>query len=578
MTEPFYWRHARDSLLTTAALRMFQLLSKHDGENFDQVKHGIDTEYRIAVGTDAEQRHGGIIQTQLQVFREAGWVTLENEPGGETAAIIRITPAGKQALVLLSELPDFLKAAPYFVVELLARLQLNNPARPEARRNPEYDAQLGDATVFPYWTLLKIMRSCDDYITAAELRRFVFQIKRQDEIPAAVNSIVTFRNAVEAGASRSELDRQFPRELSGSQGEPKYLMGRLGTQVGKAPPLVEKEGQSTWRINKYYRPMIDAVLRDEPTFKDVLDESTWMRSYGRPVDLDKANQLPRTGVAEPEMLTSELDDEDPVLAEVKQIIDFGGVGVLFSGPPGTSKTWYARQVAIKLVDSDPSRVVFVQFHSSMAYDDFVEGYVPVLGEHAASFEVRKKTLLLLCETAKSVSPALCVLVIDEFNRGDTSRIFGELLTYIERTYRDIEFTTAYSGRRTTIPGNLFIIGTFNPYDKSVVDLDDAMDRRFERIAFDPSPTILKSLLDRESVNPQLVAALLKYFVDLNKISRHGIGHTIFLPVRDDESLRRLWTRKLRFILEKAFRFEPESMKAAKEGYLRLFSGNGDPGI
>jgi MoxR-like ATPase len=554
---------------------MFQLVVKHEGQNFNKVKEAIDDEYRTAVGSDAEQRHGGIVQTQIQVFREAGWVTLEDEQGGDKGAIISITPAGKQALLLLGTLPDFLKAGPYFVLELLSRFQLNNPARPESRRNPEYDRQLQGATVFPYWTLFKVIRSCDDYITSPELRRFVFQIRRQEQIPEAIKGIQEFRAAVAAGTSEVELDKKFPRELTGAVGEPKYLMGRLGTQVGTEPPVVEKEGPSTWRLNKYYRPTIDAILANEPVFKDAFDESTWMQSYALPVNLDATDT-----VREPALktLTSELDDQDSALTEVKNLIAAGSPGVLFSGPPGTSKTWYARQVAITLVDGDPERVVFVQFHPSMAYDDFVEGYVPVLGKHGASFEVKRKTLLLLCEKARAVRPKPCVLVIDELNRGDTSRIFGELLTYMERDYRDTPFTTAYSGRWTTIPRNLFIIGTFNPYDKSVVDLDDAMDRRFDRISFDPSFQILKAHLEKKAVDPVLISALLQYFGDLNKVSRHGLGHTLFFDVHDNDSLRRLWTRRLRFILEKAFRFEPEAMKVAKEGYAKLFSGNEDPGI
>ena len=131
MDNPFYWRHARDSLLTPAALRMFQLLAQHDGKRFDEVKAQIDEDYRKATGTTADARHGGIIQTQLQAFREAGWVSIDKTTDPEGA--IKITPAGQQALVLLTKVPDFLKAAPYFVIELLSRYQLNNPAHPDVQ-------------------------------------------------------------------------------------------------------------------------------------------------------------------------------------------------------------------------------------------------------------------------------------------------------------------------------------------------------------------------------------------------------------------------------------------------------------
>ena len=77
MPEQFYWRHARESLLTDAAIRMFQLLAGHDGAVFDDVKVIIDDDYRVAIGSNANSRHGGIIQSQIQVFREAGCATKE---------------------------------------------------------------------------------------------------------------------------------------------------------------------------------------------------------------------------------------------------------------------------------------------------------------------------------------------------------------------------------------------------------------------------------------------------------------------------------------------------------------------
>lgn len=573
MAADFYWRHARDSLLTTSALRMFQLVASREGEVLADVKGDIDKEYLQASGSTTSARNGGIVQTQFSVFREAGWASLAPSDEGER---IVITPAGKQALTLLTRVPDFLKAAPYFIIELLSRFQLHNPARPASARNSEYDAQLASSTIFPYWTLFKIMRGVGGWITGQELRRFVFKLHRQEDVEPAILSILRFREAQEQGESEERLDILFGKELEGAVGEPKYIMGRLGTQVGSYPAVVEKEGASKWVLNQYYLPFIDEILSNEPVFKDYLDEETWMQHYGEPVALDDTRDERTVKSRAP--LQVDFDEDDEVWQEVVELLEAGSRAILFSGPPGTGKTWYARRIAAKLVDGDSELVRFVQFHPSMSYDDFVEGYVPQATHLGASFSISDKVFLQLCDAARSVAPAYCVLVIDEINRGDLGRILGELLTYIEPAYRGHDFTLAYSGRTVSVPHNLVILGTFNPFDKSVVELDDAIDRRFDRISLEPSAAKLHAMLREQGVDEQMVGRLIAFFQDINRRMRHGLGHTLFLSVRDDASLRRLWNRKLSFIFEKAFRFEPELLGGIKESFVQVFSSPEDAGI
>lgn len=206
--------------------------------------------------------------------------------------------------------------------------------------------------------------------------------------------------------------------------------------------------------------------------------------------LDADILIPPTTIADPGVLPSEIEDSDEYL-QVTQALLREYAGIIFTGPPGTSKSWYARNIAAKLADGDPTRVEFVQFHPSYQYEDFVEGYVP--RPDGAGFSLEPKHLLKLCEVAEDVSPALCVLVIDELSRGDPGRIFGEALTYIERSRRGQEFSLS-SGRRCSIPENLAILATMNPLDRGVDEVDAAFERRFAKISMEPSDVLLRKLL------------------------------------------------------------------------------------
>lgn len=265
--------------------------------------------------------------------------------------------------------------------------------------------------------------------------------------------------------------------------------------------------------------------------------------------------------------------EDPMLEEVVSLLDSYG-GVIFTGPPGTSKTWYAQAVGEALADWDEDRFLAVQFHPSYQYEDFMEGYVPDGG----GFVLRPKHFVQMCLDAAKDPDHRYVLVIDELSRGDPGRVFGEALTYVEHSKRGREFSLA-SGRKLFVPPNLVILATMNPLDRGVDEVDAAFERRFAKIAMEPSEEILSAFLDSSNVDPQLSEKIKTFFKALRgraKRNPHAaVGHTFFMDVADEEGMRNVWRYQLRFLVEKAYRVDQATADEIRVHFESLF-GAPDP--
>ncbi|MDX1447019.1 McrB family protein [Lishizhenia sp.] len=276
------------------------------------------------------------------------------------------------------------------------------------------------------------------------------------------------------------------------------------------------------------------------------------------------------------VLENNLSDADEVYVSATKLLERGSKGILLSGPPGTSKTWYALKLAMKLTDGDFNRISRVQFHQSYSYEDFIEGLVATgsIGGTEPLFKPKFKTFVNLCLKAKNDIDNNYYLIIDEFTRGDPSRIFGELLTYIEADYRDIEFILPYSEEKFYVPQNVIILATMNPYDKSVIDLDAAMERRFEIIELAPNRDILTSFLTKNSVSGPVIGKIVNFFNTLNRYAEHGFGHTYFKDIKSEEDLIILWNHKLKFILEKMFKYKEDALKEVRNSYLEVVSEEG----
>jgi len=232
-------------------------------------------------------------------------------------------------------------------------------------------------------------------------------------------------------------------------------------------------------------------------------------------------------------------------------------GVMLVGAPGTGKTWSARQIALKLTAGYDSLIREVQFHPSYQYEDFVEGYVP--DRDAGGFRLVDKHLLTMISAAQKTNSKV-VMIIDEFSRTDPARVLGETMTYMEGSYRGKDFFLP-SGRVVNIPKNLIFIATMNPEDRSVDEIDAAMERRWAKIRLAPSVDKLRDFLTGNKMAGPAFGPILEFFNELQ--SHLELGHAFFRTVKDGASLQRLWDTQLDFAVRKRFRFDPETQKAVE---------------
>lgn len=266
-----------------------------------------------------------------------------------------------------------------------------------------------------------------------------------------------------------------------------------------------------------------------------------------------------------------IGDNDPVLLDVLRAFEDGFGGVIFAGPPGTSKSWYAERVAAKLAESDPARVRLTQFHPSYQYEDFMEGYVP----DGTSFKPVPKHFLLTCEAARASTEAgeakTFVLVIDELSRSDPARVFGEALTYVEASKRDQKFFIA-SGRETSVPSNVVILATMNTFDRGVDDVDAAFDRRMAKIEMNPDAAIAEQFLVASGMDPVLRARVLKFFRWLQYLpEKHAhLGHAYFMNLKTESDLDRRWRYQLVHVFRKAYRLNDDGFRKVQDAWLRIF--------
>ena len=242
--------------------------------------------------------------------------------------------------------------------------------------------------------------------------------------------------------------------------------------------------------------------------------------------------------------------------------------VILQGPPGTGKTYVAQRIA-QWYRAQGGDYQIVQFHPSYAYEDFVEGYRPVGNQDGqVRYELVPGPLRLMAERAREKPDAKFILVIDEFNRGNVSKILGELYFLLE--YRNEEASLQYSHGRFSLPKNLWFIATMNTTDRSIALVDAALRRRFYSFDLYPDRPPVQGLLRRwlqENNRDMVRVADLVDAANRKLNDRHlGIGPSHFM--KKDPPLDEA---RARFIWEQAVIPHVEDLYFGNENRLREFS-------
>ena len=245
------------------------------------------------------------------------------------------------------------------------------------------------------------------------------------------------------------------------------------------------------------------------------------------------------------------------------------INLILYGPPGTGKTYrLMTEYLPRYRGADEDRFEFVTFHQSYAYEDFVEGIRPQTDDGTITYKVWPGALRRICDRARKAPDRRFALFIDEINRGNVPKIFGELISLVEVDKRirtdpsgnrvpgcsGLEVTLPYSGERFGVPRNVDVIGTMNTADRSIALLDSALRRRFRFEELTPETRLLKTIDDGAggSIDLQQLLETIN-----NRLSRllhrdQTIGHSYLYKVTTLDELRRVFAQEILPFLQEAF--------------------------
>lgn len=344
---------------------------------------------------------------------------------------------------------------------------------------------------------------------------YIYKISILRSVSKEFESNYTFKN----GAFEENINNFIPfyNEISGVLEKDKELKKMLSDRItDECYP-----DTSLKTLTSDFGYFIDKMLKAKDTPPD--------GGEIKPSDADRDPYTKENFLKEVFITSDQYDRLKSILQKKKNII--------LQGAPGVGKTFAAKRLAYSIMgEKAEDRIAFVQFHQNYSYEDFIMGYKP----SGDGFELREGIFYKFCKKAEANPDKDYFFIIDEINRGNMSKIFGELLMLIETDYRDDKITLAYDGRAFSVPGRLHIIGMMNTADRSLAMMDYALRRRFSFYDMKPAFDSEGFTEYQEAFENETFDALIDQIKELNEEicqepslgNGFCIGHSYFCNMKE----------------------------------------------
>ena len=377
--------------------------------------------------------------------------------------------------------------------------------------------------------------------------------------------------------------------------EPKGIIGH--GHIKKVPDKKNEEDKKWW-VDIEFDKLLDyeneKILKTEDLI-DKLSEQNWETGIENPGTKIKETVVPRLRKMWNKLINGEEYSKEPDYGDEEKIMgkkEFDK-NIIFYGPPGTGKTYTTAKRAVEICKTESekeltdyseimerynelkkkSRIEFITFHQSYGYEEFIEGIKPVVSneddeseeesennqesktnikiENDIKYDIVDGIFKKFCDNARKAqdkeNKEPYVFIIDEINRGNISKIFGELITLIETTKRAgkkecISTKLPYSKEEFTVPDNVYIIGTMNTADRSIALMDTALRRRFKFEEMLPNYDLLKDIFVEDKGVKVNIGAMLKVInerIEYLYDREHTIGHAVFLELKENNNIDKL---------------------------------------